>query len=77
MGTMLTAKGQVTIPKHVRDALDLTPGTEVDFTVNAAGELVLRRAVPREDAKPDRFDRALGRATIPWRTDELMTLLRG
>jgi antitoxin PrlF len=25
----------------------------------------------------DRFDRARGRATVKWRTDELMALLRG
>ncbi len=29
-GTM-TSKGQITVPKEVREALGLTPGTKVDF----------------------------------------------
>lgn len=77
MGTMLTVKGQVTIPKHVRDALDLVPGTEVDFAINAAGEVVLRRSAPLHETPVDRFEAARGKATIKWRTDELMALLRG
>jgi antitoxin PrlF len=76
MGTMLTVKGQVTIPKHVRDALDLAPGTEVDFGINAAGEVVLRRSQPLRAAAQDRFEAARGKAQIKWRTDELMALLR-
>ena len=77
MGTMLTVKGQVTIPKHVRDALDLAPGTEVDFEINGAGELVLRKSGPARAAPADRFEAVRGTATVKWRsTDELMALLR-
>jgi len=39
----ITCKGQVTIPKRVRDALDLEPGEEVEFVVSESGELRLRR----------------------------------
>jgi|AntDeeMinimDraft_4_1070355.scaffolds.fasta_scaffold00192_6 AbrB family looped-hinge helix DNA binding protein len=39
----ITSKGQVTIPKRVRDALDLEPGEEVEFVVSESGELRLRR----------------------------------
>lgn len=77
MATKLTSKGQVTIPKHVRDALGLTPGSSIEFTVNDAGEVVIVRAGARARGKRDRFDRALGRAEIPWRTEDLMALLRG
>lgn len=46
MGT-LTQKGQVTIPKAVRDELDLEPGDKIDFAVEH-GRLVgrVRRVVP-------------------------------
>lgn len=33
-------KGQVVIPKHMRDALGLRPGDEVDFALSDSGVLV-------------------------------------
>jgi len=79
MATTLTSKGQVTIPKRMRDELHLTPGAAVEFSVNSAGELVLHRARPAKEARQppqDRFDAVRGRADIHWRTEELMKLLR-
>ena len=77
MSTSLTSKGQVTIPKRIRDALQLQPGNPVNFSVNAAGELVLHPAPKGRRAAPkDRFDAVRGRADIKWRTDDLMKLLR-
>lgn len=79
MPTSLTSKGQVTIPKRIRDALQLLSGTTVEFAVNAAGEVVLHKAqAPEGTRRPrvDRFDAVRGRADIKWRTDELMKLLR-
>ncbi|NOY69385.1 MAG: AbrB/MazE/SpoVT family DNA-binding domain-containing protein [Deltaproteobacteria bacterium] len=38
----LTTKGQVTIPKAVRDSLSLHPGDKVEFAVTQEGEAVLR-----------------------------------
>lgn len=73
----LTIKGQVTIPKHIRDALGLAPGSQVAFRLNEAGQVVLERAAPRVQATPDRFEAARGKAEIKGRTDELMALLRG
>ena len=46
MGNTLTIKGQVTIPKAIRDALGLEPGMEIDFAVNREGEVVLQRVSP-------------------------------
>ncbi len=75
MSTTLTSKGQVTIPKRIRDALGLLPGTAVAFSVNADGEVVLHP--PRAAAgAQDRFAAVRGRADVRWRTDELMKLLR-
>jgi AbrB family looped-hinge helix DNA binding protein len=77
MTTMLTSKGQVTIPKQIRDALGLAAGSEVDFGVDGAGEIVIRKAGARPRRKPDRFEAARGKADVKWRTDDLMALLRG
>lgn len=77
MATMLTSKGQVTIPKQIRDALNLAPGCAVDFAVNRDGEVVIQRADVGPERKTDRFEAARGKADVKWRTDDLMTLLRG
>jgi antitoxin PrlF len=77
MGNTLTIKGQVTIPKAIRDALGLEPGMEIDFAVNREGEVVLQRAPRPAKARVDRFEAARGKADVRWRTDELMALLRG
>jgi antitoxin PrlF len=78
METTLTSKGQVTIPKHIRDSLSLKPGCKLVFDVNSEGELVLRKDGYTEQ-RPDRFDRALGAAEIKWdgTPDEYMELIRG
>ncbi len=76
MSTTLTSKGQVTIPKQIRDALHLAPGCEVDFAVNRDGDVVIHKVGERPSRKPDRFEAARGKADIKWRTDDLMSLLR-
>ena len=79
MGTKLTSKGQVTIPKRIRDELQLLPGTAAEFSVNRDGEVVLHRPRPPKGPRParkDRFDAVRGRADVRWRTEELMKLLR-
>ena len=76
MSTTLTSKGQVTIPKHIRDALSMLPGCAVDFAI-ADGEVVIRKAGARPSRKIDRFEAARGKADIKWRTKDLMELLRG
>ena len=77
MATTLTSKGQVTIPKQIRDALDLVPGSSVDFAVNREGDVVIHKVAGRPSRKRDRFEAARGKADIKWRTDDLMALLRG
>ncbi len=76
MSTTLTIKGQVTIPKQIRDALNLTPGCQLNFVLNRDGEVVLNKVDTASAKKPDRFEAVRGRADIPWKTDELMALLR-
>ena len=86
MSTTLTIKGQVTIPKQIRDALDLQPGCQLNFAVNDAGEVLLQKAelvnkTPKNkramrSVKKDRFEQVRGKADIQWRTQDLMNLLR-
>jgi antitoxin PrlF len=76
MGTTLTVKGQVTIPKQIRDALGLRPGMPVDFAVNQAGEVVIQAVEGPSKRKRDRFESVRGRADVKWRTRDLMALLR-
>ena len=39
MHATVTSKGQVTIPKPIRDRLQLEPGDKIDFTLDEAGDL--------------------------------------
>jgi len=79
MATTVTSKGQVTIPKRVREAMDIRPGSKVVFDVNGEGELVLRKSIRSKTRRPDRFDRALGAAEVKLgcSTDEYMAMIRG
>lgn len=78
MATTVTSKGQVTIPKHVRDTLGIEPGTQVTIELSGTGEAVLRKVRPVEP-RPDRFDRALGTIDVPLgcSVDEYMAMIRG
>lgn len=76
MGMPVTVKGQVTIPKPIRDRLGLSPGSRVDFEVAADGQVLLRKA-EAPPATSDRFRGLLGRATAGLSTDEIMAMTRG
>lgn len=76
MAVTVTRKGQVTIPKPVRDRLGINAGSKVDFEVAEDGRAFLRRA-GRHVIKPSRFERMRGTATSGLTTDEIMALTRG
>ena len=40
--SLLTAKGQTTIPKKIREYLNLHPGDKVDFVVDRNGDVILK-----------------------------------
>jgi AbrB family looped-hinge helix DNA binding protein len=74
----ITSKGQVTIPKEIRERLGLLPGTEVEFT-ERNGEARVRRLPGgrnRGDEIVDRLRKATG-GDIRMTTDEIMALTRG
>lgn len=74
MSTTVTVKGQVTIPKSVREHLGIVPGSRVDFRRTADGQVVIETA----DAKPtSRFSQLKGHAGPGMATEEIMALTRG
>jgi AbrB family looped-hinge helix DNA binding protein len=73
----MTVKGQITLPKKVRDALKLVPGDSVNFDVDREGQIVIHKVEGRPAAKRDRFESSRGKAQVKWRTDDLMAFLRG
>jgi AbrB family looped-hinge helix DNA binding protein len=41
MISTLTSKGQITVPKPIRERLDLQPGDRVEFFIDESGEITL------------------------------------
>ena len=81
MATSMTVKGQVTIPKQIRDNLGLVAGCKVEFTLNPRGEYVVLPANgAKKSRKPatSRMDAVRGTAKMGGlSTDEYMNLIRG
>lgn len=74
--TTVTSKGQVTIPKPMRDRLGIKPGTQVIFALDKAGRVYLEAA---DGGRPgrSRFEKLRGTANTRMSTDEIMALTRG
>lgn len=45
----VTSKGQVTIPKEIRETLSIEAGTKLEFVVEQDGELTVRPKTPPMD----------------------------
>jgi len=61
----LSSKRQVTVPKEVREVLDLTPGDMVAYDIEQ-GTVTLRRAEPFDAA----FHKSLSATLDEWETPE-------
>lgn len=72
----VTEKGQVTIPKELRDALGIGAGTEVDFE-HSDDALVVRKARQDPSRGHQLAARLRGRGDVTMTTDEIMALTRG
>jgi antitoxin PrlF len=70
----VTSKGQVTIPREIRQRLGIESGSEVEFKLDGDGARLVR-ARSRRGAKLARGMH--GRATVAMTTDEIMALTRG
>lgn len=74
----ITSKGQVTIPKGIRDEFGLLPGTEVEFVEEKGAVKIRKVAGGRNRGKEivDHLKRASG-GDIPLTTEEIMRMTRG
>lgn len=70
--SVISERGQITLPKELRDRLGLRPGTVVTFTVSPAG-LVLKKS---KSKKAD-LRSVFGIIKSDKDTDELLKELRG
>ena len=79
MAHQVTVKGQVTIPKRVREHLGIRPGSGVEFEVGPQGEVLLRKAgqTSKSVRRRSRFAALRGMRKTGMTTDEIMNLLRG
>src|SRR5258708_3487168 len=73
MSTM-TTKGQVTVPKPMREALGLKPGSKVVFEYAGAGRATIRGA---DKPRKSKFAKVRGSLKDQLSTDQIMALLLG
>jgi AbrB family looped-hinge helix DNA binding protein len=71
----ITTKGQVTIPKSIREKAGLVAGNEVEFAYDR-GRVYLKK-VKGEGPGRQLVERLRGQATVRMSTDEIMALTRG
>jgi AbrB family looped-hinge helix DNA binding protein len=71
MKSTVSEKGQVTIPKPLRDRLGIQPGQVLDFEEDRG------RLVARKVSEQDPVDAVYGILKIGRPTDELITEMRG
>jgi antitoxin PrlF len=75
LSTTVTSKGQVTIPKRVRDLLGIGPGSLIDFERSPDGRVVLVKVGKK--LRPNRFARLRGHAGKGLSTAEILAMTRG
>ena len=54
----VTGKGQVTIPKHIREATGVLPGSEVEFRQEGGRIIITKLSAGAGDDRRKRFERA-------------------
>jgi len=76
MSVRVTSKGQVTIPKHIRQLLGIRRGSAVEFNVDPDGRVTLCSGECSSRVHT-RFARVRGKATVRMSTEQIMALTRG
>lgn len=69
----VTTKGQVTIPRNVREELGITPETDVEFVEDNGRFYIVKTNSPRIIGK---FRKFRGIATAKMSTEEILSLTR-
>ena len=77
MTITINAKGQVTLPKNVREAVGLKPGDKVEVRLTAAGGIYIEKAGAGRNYRQQLDAVAKRRIIRGITTDELMEMLRG
>ena len=72
----LTIKGQITVPKELRDAFGWPPHTELQFQRLADG-VKLQRATKGKGRGDRIVERLRGSGNRKWSTDRIMSWTRG
>lgn len=78
MSNQITSKGQVTIPKKVREFLGLKPGASIDFepTIDGRVFIVVVGNKVRRKTKASGFRALRGAATVKMTTQQILALTR-
>jgi len=69
----VTTKGQVTIPRNIREVLGISPETEIDFIEENGKFFLVKTDTP---AIKKKFKKLRGIATAKMSTDEILSLTR-
>ena len=77
MATTVTVKGQVTLPRSVRDAAGIKPGERVEVRAATDGSVVIGKAGAKDDYLARLYELARRRPIRGATTDEIMHDLRG
>jgi AbrB family looped-hinge helix DNA binding protein len=75
--TKITSKGQVTLPKRVRDAMGLKPGQPVEVEYSGGKAIVSLAGKARKSDARRRLEGVIGTIDLGMTTDEYMKLMRG
>jgi len=73
----LTTKGQVTIPKEVREHLSLSVYDDVDFVIKGEDVFLIKKLEPCSRFQDHVNNKMRDKGQIEMATDEIMRLTRG
>jgi AbrB family looped-hinge helix DNA binding protein len=77
VATTVTVKGQVTLPKEVREAANIQAGDRVDVRATASGAVIIEKSKAMSDYEATLRKMAKQRIIRGITTDELMEMTRG